>query len=30
MLASLALDAAFFTRGNERVRVPLPLGEPNQ
>ena len=24
-LASLALDAAFFTRGNERARVPLPV-----
>lgn len=24
-LASLAIDAAFFTRGNERVRVPLPI-----
>ena len=23
-LASLAIDAAFFTRGSERVRVPLP------
>lgn len=23
-LASLSIDAAFFTRGNERVRVPLP------
>ena len=23
-LASLAIDAAFFTRGTERVRVPLP------
>lgn len=31
-LASLAIDAAFFTRGGERVRVPLPIepsgGEP--
>lgn len=27
-LASLAIDAAFFTRGAERVRVPLPI-EPN-
>lgn len=26
-LASLAIDAAFFTRGGERVRVPLPIGE---
>jgi len=25
-LASLAIDAAFFTRGTERVRVPLPAG----
>ena len=25
-LASLAIDAAFFTRGAERVRVPLPIG----
>jgi hypothetical protein len=25
-LESLALDAAFFTRGNERKRVPLPVG----
>lgn len=25
-LASLAIDAAFFTRGSERVRVPLPAG----
>jgi len=25
-LASLAIDAAFFTRGSERVRVPLPPG----
>lgn len=24
-LASLAIDAAFFTRGSERVRVPLPI-----
>jgi hypothetical protein len=24
-LASLALDAAFFTRGSERARVPLPV-----
>lgn len=24
-LASLALDAAFFTRGTERARVPLPV-----
>jgi hypothetical protein len=24
-LASLALDAAFFTRGTDRVRVPLPV-----
>ncbi|MBO9623690.1 MAG: hypothetical protein J7500_13370 [Sphingomonas sp.] len=23
-LASLAIDAAFFTRGTQRVRVPLP------
>lgn len=23
-LASLAIDAAYFTRGKERVRVPLP------
>lgn len=27
-LASLAIDAAFFTRGAERVRVPLPI-EPS-
>lgn len=27
-LASLAIDAAFFTRGGERVRVPLPI-EPD-
>lgn len=27
LLASLAIDAAFFTRGTERVRVPLPTGE---
>lgn len=27
-LASLAIDAAFFTRGGERVRVPLPI-EPS-
>ncbi|MEI9851843.1 MAG: hypothetical protein WDN24_14560 [Sphingomonas sp.] len=26
-LESLAIDAAFFTRGRERVRVPLPEGE---
>lgn len=25
-LASLAIDAAFFTRGTERVRVALPVG----
>jgi hypothetical protein len=25
-LASLAIDAAFFTRGAERLRVPLPAG----
>lgn len=25
-LASLALDAAYFTRGAQRVRVPLPAG----
>ncbi len=25
-LASLAIDAAFFTRGTERVRVALPAG----
>jgi hypothetical protein len=25
-LASLAIDAAFFTRGAQRVRVPLPTG----
>ncbi|ATY32030.1 hypothetical protein [Sphingomonas psychrotolerans] len=24
-LASLAIDAAFFTRGAQRVRVPLPV-----
>jgi hypothetical protein len=24
-LASLAIDAAFFTRGADRVRVPLPI-----
>jgi hypothetical protein len=26
-LASLAIDAAFFTRGTERVRVALPTGQ---
>ncbi|WP_213982713.1 hypothetical protein [Sphingomonas sp. dw_22] len=26
-LVSLAIDAAFFTRGTQRVRVPLPAGE---
>ena len=26
VLAGLAIDAAFFTRGAERVRVPLPTG----
>ncbi len=26
-LGSLAIDAAFFTRGQERVRVPLPAGD---
>lgn len=26
-LQSLALDAAYFTRGTARVRVPLPVGE---
>ena len=26
-LESLAIDAGFFTRGNERLRVPLPAGE---
>lgn len=25
-LASLAIDAAYFTRGAQRVRVPLPAG----
>ncbi len=25
-LVSLAIDAAFFTRGTQRVRVPLPTG----
>jgi hypothetical protein len=25
-LASLAIDAAFFTRGAQRIRVPLPAG----
>ncbi|NIJ20770.1 hypothetical protein FHS95_002462 [Sphingomonas naasensis] len=25
-LASLAIDAAYFTRGAQRVRVPLPVG----
>ena len=25
-LASLAIDAAFFTRGAQRARVPLPAG----
>ena len=25
-LAALAIDAAFFTRGAQRVRVPLPAG----
>lgn len=28
-LGSLAIDAAFFTRGSERVRVPLPVAEGN-
>ncbi len=26
-LESLAIDAAYFTRGTARVRVPLPAGE---
>nr|WP_243846827.1 hypothetical protein [Sphingomonas japonica] len=26
-LQSLAIDAAYFTRGNARVRVPLPAGD---
>jgi hypothetical protein len=26
-LESLAIDAAFFSRGGQRVRVPLPAGE---
>ena len=26
-LESLAIDAGSFTRGNERLRVPLPAGE---
>jgi hypothetical protein len=26
-LESLAIDAAFFTRGAQRLRVPLPAGE---
>lgn len=26
-LASLAIDAAFFTRGSQQARVPLPAGE---
>lgn len=26
-LASLAIDAAYFTRGTQRLRVPLPAGE---
>ncbi|UZK67474.1 hypothetical protein [Sphingomonas sp. M1-B02] len=26
LLASLAIDAAFFTRGSERIRVALPAG----
>lgn len=26
-LGALAIDAAFFVRGSERVRVPLPTGE---
>ena len=26
-LESLAIDAAFFTRGGQRARVPLPAGE---
>lgn len=26
-LASLAIDAAYFTRGNQRLRVPLPAGD---
>lgn len=26
-LESLAIDAAFFTRGGQRVRVPLPAGD---
>lgn len=29
-LQSLSIDAAFFTRGGERVRVALPAGEPDQ
>jgi hypothetical protein len=29
-LASLAIDAAFFTRGSERIRVPLPSGDEPQ
>lgn len=26
-LESLAIDAAYFTRGGQKVRVPLPAGE---
>lgn len=26
-LASLAIDAAYFTRGSQRLRVPLPAGD---
>ncbi|MGK6318204.1 hypothetical protein [Sphingomonas sp. DT-204] len=26
-LESLAIDAAFFTRGGQRLRVPLPAGD---
>jgi hypothetical protein len=29
-LAALAIDAAFFTRGGERVRVALPIGPDDQ
>jgi len=26
-LGSLAIDAAFFERGSEKARVPLPVGD---
>lgn len=28
MLESLSIDAALFTRGGQRVRVPLPAADP--